>query len=130
MRRNVHGLAVVFLLAPLLVAFFVELDADNGSSTTSAVEEQGKRLYLEWGCGTCHGEDGGGSSRGPDLRGISAYWKRGLLNEYLKNPGEFRERDHRLRELSRRYFPISMPTPEGLSQRERTLIADYLLSLK
>ncbi len=132
MRRNSRYLALIFAFGvPLLIAFWYlpGLNSDNGSSATRVVEEQGQRLYQEWGCGTCHGDDGNGSPKGPNLRGISFYWKRALLIKYLKNPGEFREYDPRLRDLSRRYFPISMPSPEGLTERQRVLLADYLLQL-
>jgi len=133
MRRNFRSLAIIFAFGlPLLVAFWylLVLNSDNGSSTTGVVEEQGQRLYHAWGCGTCHGADGNGSPKGPNLREISSYWNRALLIKYLKNPSEFRKYDHRLHELSRRYFPISMPSPEGLTDRECVLLADYLLTIK
>jgi ubiquinol-cytochrome c reductase cytochrome c subunit len=44
--------------------------AGEGPRDPDAVE-RGRELYLI-GCASCHGADGGGTSRGPDLRGVGA----------------------------------------------------------
>lgn len=133
MRRNIFALtvALVFAAALLVTVWYrAAVDSDKNSASAAIAVEQGRQMYRNWGCVTCHGDDGHGSPKGPGLRGISSNWNKALLIEYLENPGEFRKRDPRLGELSRKYFPISMPLPEGLTERERALIADYLLSLK
>jgi len=44
--------------------------AREGESDPAAVE-RGRQLYLT-GCAYCHGADGGGTSQGPELRGVGA----------------------------------------------------------
>jgi cytochrome c553 len=109
------------------------MDRSKTSELTSAnrqVLETGAELYRKWGCGTCHGDDAGGSPKGPALRGLAQYWDKKNLIEYLQNPKDVRSRNDRLGELSKRYFPISMPAIAGLTDQELTRLTDYLLTIR
>ncbi len=88
---------------------------------------EGAQLYREFGCGACHGEQVEGSGRGPELRGLSAHWQSATLATYLRDPAAARVSDERLRLLSQRYFPLSMPAFEDLQEAHCRALADYLL---
>jgi len=86
-----------------------------------------QQIYHEWGCGTCHGENGAGSPQGPALVELSAHWRRESLLRYLKDPISVRATDERLAQLAKRYYPISMPAFDGLDEGQIEILLDFLL---
>ncbi|RMF59725.1 MAG: cytochrome c [Calditrichaeota bacterium] len=133
MRRAVVVFALICALGIPLFVFLRHSEPPHlqeKSTPLAAAERGGRQVYEQWGCGSCHGEDGNGSPRGPALRRLPERWDRQTLNAYLKNPRAFRQQDPRLGQLARRYFPISMPSPEGITERQRALLVDYLLKMK
>ena len=97
------------------------------SRERAAMRQQGARLYREWGCGTCHGENAEGSGRGPALRALSEHWRRDTLLAYLRDPTIVRAREERLQAMARRFAPLSMPSFEGLNDAQLRALADYVL---
>lgn len=100
-----------------------QLKTETASEATFSAE----KIYQEWGCGTCHGENAAGSSQGPPLLGLAAHWRRDTLIRYLKDPASARASEARLQQLSRRYYPISMPAFDGLDSTQIGMLADHLL---
>ena len=70
---------VIALLAGTLAAVVLAIGLHSAGATARqgqggddpAAVERGRELYLV-GCASCHGADGGGTSQGPDLRGVGA----------------------------------------------------------
>jgi ubiquinol-cytochrome c reductase cytochrome c subunit len=68
---------VVALLAGVLAAVVLAIGLHSAAATAPRggrdpeAVERGRRLYL-LGCASCHGAEGGGTSQGPDLRGVGA----------------------------------------------------------
>jgi len=125
--------ALVSMLAAAAAAFVYQQKqrepASSGISETKVRVEANKaeQIYQEWGCGTCHGERAAGGPQGPSLLGLSAHWRRETLLRYLKDPVSVRTADERLQQLSKRYYPISMPAFDGLDEAQIETLADYLL---
>jgi len=88
----------------------------------------GQELFRRELCGSCHGSAGKGTWMGPPLRGLGAHWTREELADFLRDPATRLRSDPRLQELSRR-FPNAMKGNQVLGRRERTRLADWLLSL-
>jgi len=101
--------------------------ASKKQETAPQVIFSAEKIYQEWGCGTCHGENGAGSSQGPSLIGLVGHWQREALVRYLNNPAAIRATDQRLLQLAKRYYPISMPALEGLDSTQIGLLVDHLL---
>lgn len=122
---------LVGTFTPFLAAVMTAVMGCNGGQLKTEVAPQAKysaeKVYQEWGCGTCHGENGAGSSQGPSLVGLAAHWPRDLLIRYLKDPAAVRAIDARLEQLARHYDPISMPAFDGLDSTAIGMLADYLL---
>ncbi|MDZ7303724.1 MAG: cytochrome c [candidate division KSB1 bacterium] len=114
----------------LTAASVAVMACSGGQLKTKAASDakfSAEKIYQEWGCGTCHGENGAGSSQGPSLLGLAAYWRRNTLIRYLKDPASARASEARLQQLSRRYYPISMPAFDGLDSTQIGMLADHLL---
>jgi cytochrome c oxidase subunit 2 len=58
----------VYVMAPTDYQRWLEGDPAAAAATLPA---SGQALYLRLGCGSCHGADGEGGPRGPDLRGLA-----------------------------------------------------------
>ncbi|MDZ7381122.1 MAG: cytochrome c [candidate division KSB1 bacterium] len=116
---------VAALSTALMACSSGPLKTQNTTTTIAAVSAE--KIYQEWGCGTCHGEDGSGSAQGPSLRGLAAHWRRDTLIRYLRDPAAARVGEVRLQQLARRYYPISMPAFDGLDSTQIGILADHLL---
>lgn len=104
------------------------LGSSSGAEKRMRVEaNEAEHIYREWGCGTCHGEHATGGPQGPSLLGLAAHWRRETLLRYLKDPVSIRATDERLEQLSKRYYPISMPAFDGLEEAQIEILADHLL---
>ena len=88
----------------------------------------GPTIYEYQGCYVCHGDDGGGKSLGPALRGLSANWTREELVHFFVDPDAACEADARLAELRGRY-PAAMAKYDNLTEEQRTRLAEWLLTL-
>lgn len=89
----------------------------------------GPQIYELQNCANCHGAGGEGSSLGPALRGLAAWWTRDALVSYLADPRTFVENDPRLKELDERYWG-SMSSYDNLTAAQRGVLADWLLALE
>jgi mono/diheme cytochrome c family protein len=87
---------------------------------------RGAEIYRQQLCQNCH-IDGMGFA--PELRGLSAIWKRDDLARYIRNPTEYAKTDARVRALAADY-PRTMTAYPTLTDEELGALAAYLLSLE
>lgn len=88
----------------------------------------GMRIYELQLCANCHGDDGGGTWRGPALRELGRIWTRDQLVDFLGDVEGWEARDERIRRLSREHRG-DMRDYDHLSVDERGRLADWLLGL-
>jgi len=115
-------------LALALAFGLIGLAAACGQPARPRSELSGAELFALVKCDACHGPGGAGTFLGPRLERIAANWSRADLSEYIRDPAPFRERDARLRELSRGFTAHMRAFPE-LSDDERDRVADWLSAL-
>ncbi len=124
-RKRQRGDLVLAVL--IATSFMTCCHATKNKQTAPQAIFSAEKIYQEWGCGTCHGENGAGSSQGPPLIGLVEHWQREALVRYLNNPAAMRATDQRLLLLTKSYYPISMPALEGLDSTQIGLLVDHLL---
>ena len=93
-----------------------------------AVEINGALLLKNFGCLNCHGADLEGSSMGPKLTGLSEFWNRDRLINYLRNPNSFMDSD-RFKEFKKIFPNMIMPAYGNKDVKDLGKITDYLLGL-
>ena len=93
----------------------------------SSQDADGLTLIKQVGCVTCHGADLQGTMRAPALTGLTAFWTRDKLINYLRNPASFGT-DERFVEYKEKFKNVIMPSYNNVDVKELGKIADYLLS--
>ncbi|GAB4288915.1 MAG: hypothetical protein Kow0098_06530 [Ignavibacteriaceae bacterium] len=124
----------------LFIALFIlqkALQNDNenikmpGEMMTGETETQqnvsGDELVKQWGCISCHGTDLNGTKLAPPLSGLSEYWSRDELINYLRNPQAYMSSE-RFREYKQKYPGSIMPAYGNKNIQELGKVADFLLS--
>jgi len=125
-------LSTLFLAQAEVTAFDRPEDGDSNSlppvgydpkpiSTNSRI---GKKLYLQENCSSCHQISGNGGTTGPPLDGIGGHRGREFLLDRLQNP---QKQSFEYSELFGGKAGLMPHT--GLSKRQASRIADYLLTL-
>ncbi len=122
----------LFLLARLTKKDEVRQDLSGMNNVPMneepAVEIDGALLLKNFGCLNCHGADLEGSSMGPKLTGLSEFWNRDRLINYLRNPNSFMDSD-RFKEFKKIFPNMIMPAYGNKDVKDLGKIADYLLGL-
>jgi mono/diheme cytochrome c family protein len=113
-----RAVALALLAAGAALGCALRRDPPPGAS--------GALIYELQNCANCHGADGAGTPRGPELADLAAHWSRAELARFLAEPGERLERDGRLQAL-RAAYRGSMSSYDNLSEEQRLLLADHLL---
>ncbi len=96
----------------------------NMSSQNLSAEELISRI----GCINCHGSNLTGTMKGPGLAGISKFWSRDQLINYLRNPNSFMSSE-RFKEYKQKYPNVIMPSYNNIDVKDLGKIAEYLLQL-
>jgi len=91
-------------------------------------DADGATIYEYQGCYVCHGDAGQGKSLGPALRGLPANWTGDALVLFLADPDAACDADPRLA-AQRKKYPAAMANYEGLTDDQRGVLADWLLTL-
>ncbi len=104
-----------------------DIDFYDGSTEESASLD-GKALVASFTCTSCHGADLRGTKLAPSLYGVSEYWTRDNLLNYLRNPSSY-SGDERFENYKAQYNSI-MPSYGNKDVKDLGKIADYLLSLE
>jgi mono/diheme cytochrome c family protein len=97
-------------------------------SDISSEKISGKELIARVGCYNCHGSDLTGTPQGPSLIGVSQYWSRDQLINYLRNPNSFMS-SKRLEDYKQKYPNVMMPSYNNIDVKDLGKIAEYLLQL-
>jgi len=116
-------------LALEVVVSSAALVACSGGDSHAEAGADGRRLFTQQACTTCHGDQGQGSMLGPPLANAHANWTREKLVEYLSDPQAFAANDPRLAQQGKKYFQ-PMPSYKALKPEERSSLADYVLALR
>ena len=98
------------------------------TQTAEEVDVDGSQLIKNFGCLSCHGQDMNGTNLAPALVGLSDYWSRDGLINYLRNPSSY-SGDDRFEEYKKTFKGIVMPSYSNKDVKELGKIADYLMSL-
>lgn len=91
-------------------------------------ELTGMQLMSNFGCLNCHGAHLEGTPMGPKLSGLSDFWNRDRLINYLRNPNSFMDSD-RFKEYKKKYPNMIMPAYGNKDVKDLGKIVDYLLEL-
>lgn len=91
-------------------------------------ELTGSELMNTFGCLNCHGANLQGTAMGPELTGLSEFWNRDNLINYLRNPNSFMSSE-RFKEYKKQFPNMMMPSYGNKDVKDLGKIADYLLGL-
>jgi cytochrome c2 len=91
-------------------------------------DASGEVLVKQFNCTTCHGVNLQGTNMAPALVGLTSYYDRDKLINYLRNPNSYLEQD-RFKEYKNKFKNIVMPAYGNKDVKELGKIADYLLDL-
>ena len=80
-----YGLSLLPLA--LAAAFFIHVSAKEVNASSSKDREAGAVLFHERGCEYCHGVDGVGTEKAPDLSMIGKQWKRAQIEQQIREGG-------------------------------------------
>ena len=97
-------------------------------TSMSSENVAGKDLLARIGCIGCHGSDLAGTIKGPSLVGLSQYWSRDQLINYLRNPNSFMNSE-RFQDYKAKYPNVIMPSYSNIDVKDLGKIAEYLLEL-
>ena len=86
-------------------------------------------LISKVGCVNCHGSDLTGTGMGPNLHGISQYWSRDKLINYLRNPSSYMDSE-RMKAFQKKFTNTMMPSFNLIDPKDLGKIAEYILKLK
>jgi mono/diheme cytochrome c family protein len=115
-------------LSMLSAAALLVLIACSESDSRAQGKPDGKQLFAQQACVTCHGENGQGSMLGPALTAVKSNWTREALVAYLDDPQAYTAKDPRLAKQGKAYFQ-PMPSYKALKPEERGSLADFVLGL-
>jgi mono/diheme cytochrome c family protein len=91
---------------------------------TGALAEQGRYVFMDRGCNTCH-RVGGGTLIGPDLAGVTKRRDERWLGTWMKDPAAVIAKDPRLRDWPREFGDIIMPD-QNLDEEEIKALIAYM----
>ncbi|KAF0150904.1 MAG: hypothetical protein FD143_2413 [Ignavibacteria bacterium] len=97
------------------------------SQQNTSQHTDGFTLIKQSGCITCHGSNLQGSKMAPALTGLSEYWTREKLINYLRNPSSFGT-DERFVEYKEKYKNVIMPSYNNIDVKDLGRMADYMLT--
>jgi len=128
----------VVILGAFVILFFVQkiLKEDeippvmnnNSGTTAKPYQDEGMQLAVDYGCISCHGEDLRGTSVAPALSGLTEYYDRNTMINYLRNPSDFVDKG-RLQVIKGKYSSV-MPSFNNKDVKDLGKISDFLLKLK
>ncbi len=131
-------------IAAVLILFFIlfflekstkrsDVQQKSEPTVTQQTQQSGQaktpeQMMASLGCTGCHGADLSGTNMAPSLHGVSRFWTRDALINYLRNPSSYMSTG-RLKDYQAKY-QIMMPSFNNIDVKDLGKIADYLLSLK
>jgi cytochrome c553 len=123
----------MFILLFLLARFTRQEDNSSGKVSnpvpqTNMASDEVSTLDLmrQNGCMNCHGTELQGTQMAPPLAGLSQFWNRDKLINYLRNPSSYMDSD-RFKAFKEKYPGTIMPPFNNLDVKDLGKIADLLL---
>ena len=110
----------------LLAASLVVVGACSGAGEASDDSSPGRAVYVQAGCGGCHGADLQGLQTAPPLVDLAAHWSQASLSAYLRDPATERAGNPQLQYRAEAYA-AEMPAFQGTDEELAELV-DYLLA--
>ncbi|MBI1817607.1 MAG: cytochrome c [Deltaproteobacteria bacterium] len=99
-------------------------DVPYPPSSTTPLGQQGRYIFMNRGCNTCH-RIGGGKLIGPDLAGVTKRRNDKWLTLWLKDPAAVVARDPELQTWSHEFGDIVMPN-QNLDEAEVNAVIGYM----
>ena len=132
----VAAFLALFILLFLLGRLTKEEDSKNSIANTDTVPQSNMSsgnisaadLIARIGCINCHGNDLAGTAKGPSLIGITKYWSRDQLINYLRNPSSFMSSE-KFKDYKEKFPNVMMPSYNNIDVKDLGKIAEYLLQL-
>jgi mono/diheme cytochrome c family protein len=110
----------------LLAASLVVVGACSGAGEAADDSSPGRKVYVQAGCGGCHGADLQGLQTAPPLVDLAAHWDQASLTAYLRDPATVRANNPQLQYRAEAYA-AEMPAFRGTDE-ELTQLTEYLLA--
>jgi len=106
----------------------VEYYGDSEQPTQAEEIKDALSLIDENGCIDCHGDNLDGTDSAPSLYKLSEYWTTDELVKYINKPFDYLSIE-RIQNYKNKFGSV-MPSFDELSEKERKIIAEYLIELK
>ena len=87
MARNPLAPAALMLVIVFAIVLLCRFDTPAQASVTAA-PSVGQTLFHEKGCEHCHGVNGMGTDKGPDLQGVGRRLKRAQIEHQIHDGGD------------------------------------------
>lgn len=110
----------------LLASSLVIVGACSGSGEASGDSSPGRAVYVQAGCGGCHGANLQGLQTAPPLLDLKVHWDQASLSAYLRDPATERAHNPQLQYRTEAYA-AEMPAFQG-SDEELSDLVTYLLA--
>jgi len=110
----------------LLASSLVVVGACSGSGEASDDSSPGRAVYVQAGCGGCHGADRQGLQTAPPLVDLGVHWDQASLSAYLRDPAAVRAHNPQLQYRTEAYA-AEMPAFRGTDEELADLV-NYLLA--
>lgn len=114
----------------LLILATVSILIEHGFTQQKKNISEGKEVFNNLGCKTCHGADRIGTNLGPPLTSVKKNWNKKSLLEYLKSPQVIVNKNPKLKKLKEKYNMTEMPSFESIQQKQANELVDFLLKGK
>jgi ubiquinol-cytochrome c reductase cytochrome b subunit len=75
------------LLVGMVIACFFRVPGHSVYASLHEAEQAGAELFHKKGCERCHGIDGVGTKKAPDLRTIGKRWKKSQIEKQILDGG-------------------------------------------
>ncbi len=133
----IAAILVVFIFLFVLERLTSTKVVEKGTNVNNPVPQSNissqnlspSELIGKVGCVNCHGSNLSGTAMGPNLHGISQYWSRDKLINYLRNPSSYMD-SQRMKEYQKKFTNVMMPSFNQIDPKDLGKIAEYLLQLK
>lgn len=87
MRLISHSAAIGFAASLLLATIVVALPPSPVAASSKADQQRGAELFSQRGCAHCHGVNGIGGKRGPDLQAVRKHMSKDQMRAQIHDGG-------------------------------------------
>ncbi len=98
-----------------------------GAGAPAGSQDPGHQVYSELKCGSCHGEDLGGTRTAPPLRGVAQRWTEDSLLAYLEDPSQVTRSTPNISYRNESYR-LAMPSFRHVDEQRLEQLVAFLLT--